>query len=619
MSRRLQVLKNNRLHIQLLLLFILATVLLMTAGSYIIYRNMADTLRERNEQLVLQQFSQVEQNMANLYGEVDRLMDIFLEGDDVQRYFQSGRYLFVYPDVKQVTGIYAEIKQILLYYDFIDSIYLFTGENESIGASRRNTHIGDGNERVHPFFGTEAFKTAYSATGPSRWYGSFTAWYFNDLTRILPQPDTRFISHVKTVNTSKAPSRRGVLVCNISEDYVRTLYGALSVTPGDSLFLADAGGQIVSAVAPGGPESGGTLMENTDPKAGYGSVTLSGENGMSQLIYYRLSPINWTIMREIPLTADMESVFSTQLTFILVIAALSVLAVFALSFFWFRRILSPLRRLTWKMQEMGKGNLDLETEKVPRNEIGIVSGKFNEMVRSLNGLMRDNERIEREKRLLEIEALQAQLNPHFLYNTLNMIKWMAAAIKADNIVNSLVALGNILRPVFRNAEVLWALSEELGYLSNYVKIMNWRHNNSVFFTADVEEGCQERAVPRFILQPLVENAVVHGLDESNGGLGITLKSGLSGDGLIITVTDNGAGIDPETLAGLNDLISSRTGGTTSPEEGQKIGIANVARRLRLHCGEDGKLLIKSPAAGGCGTEVTIVIGSIKNNSEIEKL
>ncbi|MCL2463225.1 MAG: sensor histidine kinase [Defluviitaleaceae bacterium] len=611
-------LKNNRLHIQLLLYFLIISVLLMAIGSYVIYRNAESTLRARNEQLVTQQFAQVDQNIANLYSEVDRLMEVFLEDADVQMYFQTGQYNFVYRDVALVTGVYNKISEILDYYDFIDSIYLFTSGHEAIGTSRRNTLIADKTQSEHPFFATDAFNTVFASSIGSVWYGGFTTQYFNELTRYLSTPDEPLISDVKAVTTNtkvtRLPSRHGVVVCNISESYVRSLYNALTGTADDTLYLVDGNGQVVSAANPAVLNEKSPLFDDIDQSKQYGSVTLNDGGEATQLIYYRLSPIGWTIMRELPLKADMESALGAQHVFLLAITVASVLAVLALSFFWFTRILSPLSRLAAKMQETGKGRLDMEIERAPHNEIGLVINRFNEMLQSLNELMRANERIEREKRGLEIEALQAQLNPHFLYNTLNMIKWMAVSARAKNIEDSLVALGNILRPVFRNPDTLWALREELDYLDNYVKIMNWRYNNNVSFRTEIEPECLECGVPRFILQPVVENAVVHGFSETEGVLSIRLKAERGADKLVITVTDNGIGIAPETLERLNARIAGLldtaggAGAANLPDEGQKIGIMNVARRIRLYYGEDCGLTISSPAAESGGTAVTLRLG-----------
>lgn len=128
------------------------------------------------------------------------------------------------------------------------------------------------------------------------------------------------------------------------------------------------------------------------------------------------------------------------------------------------------------MKEVGKGNIGQTVLNPPKNEIGMLMEYFNKMSLNVMELVNKNKSAEEQKRKLEIEMLQYQINPHFLYNTLNTIRWMAAVIKARNIVDSVTILGDLIRPVFKNTGVLCTVREEIEYLTNYLKIMSYRYD-----------------------------------------------------------------------------------------------------------------------------------------------
>jgi sensor histidine kinase YesM len=156
------------------------------------------------------------------------------------------------------------------------------------------------------------------------------------------------------------------------------------------------------------------------------------------------------------------------------------------------------------MREMGRGELGRVSTDIPGNELGYVVKQFNEMSMNISELVKKNELMQKEKLKSEMEVLQAQINPHFLYNTLNMIKWMAAVMNAENIVQSIVALGNILSPVFKSDEIMWTVRQELEYVDNYMKIMNWRFGKRIEFVIEADERLLDSECPKFVIQPLMK-------------------------------------------------------------------------------------------------------------------
>ena len=195
-----------------------------------------------------------------------------------------------------------------------------------------------------------------------------------------------------------------------------------------------------------------------------------------------------------------------------------------------------------------------------------------------------------------------------MYNTVNTIKWMAVVIKAENIVQCLTAFGDILSPIFKKQGILWTIKDEVDYESQYIKIMNYRfagiYDNCISIPDELS-GCM---ILRFTLQPLVENAIYHGLlNCSEGSICITVYE--SGGVIGIKVTDNGVGMDESRL---NEVRQSLASGIDIYRHGEnKIGLVNVNRRIKLHFGPSYGISILSKK--GEGTEVDILMPKVQKS------
>lgn len=281
----------------------------------------------------------------------------------------------------------------------------------------------------------------------------------------------------------------------------------------------------------------------------------------------------------------------------------NVVIALILSFYFIRKITMPLKRLTKGMGEVEKGRLGVTLENVD-NEIGMLTRGFNRMSQSIYELVERNKGAEQEKRQIEISLLQSQLQPHFLYNTLNTIKWMAIAAQAKNVADSITFLSNLLKPIYNNPALVWTLREEIQYLNSYIKVMNIRYGEHIVMEYRLPERLLNADVLRFTLQPIVENAIVHGM-EANQVIGtIALEGREEEDKLVLEIEDRGRGISSSELADLQAYLASGDQLTGEvPRFG--IGLLNVQKRIRLHFGENYGLSIHSVV--GEETRVTLAL------------
>lgn len=195
---------------------------------------------------------------------------------------------------------------------------------------------------------------------------------------------------------------------------------------------------------------------------------------------------------------------------------------------------------------------------------------------------------EKARQDLEYEVLLNQVNPHFLYNTLNSIKWMATIQQASGIAEMTSSLARLLKTVSKGSHNLIPLSEELSLLDDYYVIQKYRYGGSIVLTKNVEPACEQALIPRFSLQPLLENAIFHGI-EPKGGVGtVRLEASVQGRNLVISLEDDGVGIPAEQIESLLTENGQKPSGLF-----RGIGLSNVNSRIRRKFGPQYGLRIES--------------------------
>lgn len=242
----------------------------------------------------------------------------------------------------------------------------------------------------------------------------------------------------------------------------------------------------------------------------------------------------------------------------------------------------PIKKLMNNILQVEQGHFEQVAHINSRDEIGLLSNRFNRMSHELKRLVKQIQQEEKEKAAAEIRALQSQINPHFLYNTLGSVKWIASMQRADSIVEITEALIAMLRYAARAEGVMVSVREELDNLKNYMKIQRVRYYNRIRMDIVADDELLNPFMPKLILQPLVENAIFHGLAEIEEDGLVTIRVAWNvntRNGFVIEVHDNGTGMDEETYRMVKELISGKVNPSSS------IGLYNVKRRIELHYGK----------------------------------
>ena len=278
-----------------------------------------------------------------------------------------------------------------------------------------------------------------------------------------------------------------------------------------------------------------------------------------------------------------------------------ILVIVALLFsrFMARSITLPIQKLRDSMKKVQEGDFSVSDVVVDsKNEIGSLTKSFDVMTHRIHELMEQNVHEQEEKRRSELKALQSQINPHFLYNTLDSIIWMAEGKKNEEVVLMTASLARLLRQSISNEDEVVPIANEVEYARGYLTIQKMRYKDKLEFQIEVDSSILYIPLIKLVLQPIIENAIYHGLKYKESK-GLLIVKGFMKDGnAVLQVIDDGVGMDEETLAHIYDKhkVNYHSNG---------VGVYNVQKRLKLYYGEDYGITYTSEL--GKGTTATITI------------
>ena len=293
----------------------------------------------------------------------------------------------------------------------------------------------------------------------------------------------------------------------------------------------------------------------------------------------------------------------TQQSFMLC-GAVSVIAIFIAVYMTAkanRSVTVPIRELCDMTEKVAGGDFSVRTKEVESDEIAVLSRSFNDMTKQIGWLVEDIKRQQENLHMTETRLLQAQINPHFLYNTLDAIVWLAEAHKTEEVVHMVTALSSFFRTTLSKGKDFITVQEEKSHIQSYLEIQQFRYQDILDYEIDIEEELYEFVLPKLTLQPLVENALYHGIKNKRGKGMIRIRGKKSGDDMIFKVTDDGKGMTEEELRELKENVQR----VKQDNNINSFGLTNVNQRIRHYYGSGYGLEFESRQNEG--TEVTVRI------------
>ena len=323
---------------------------------------------------------------------------------------------------------------------------------------------------------------------------------------------------------------------------------------------------------------------------------------------YEDATTGWTFYNIYDKRIGFSDVRRVQYIFIWTALALMALAIILILCFS-NQLNGSVKRLVDGMEEVERGNFDVYVTSSTQDEMGIMADHFNSMTARVKELIDEVEKVTVRKKDAEIKALEAQINPHFLYNTLDSINWMAIDHEEYEISKMLRDLGIILRYSIGKSNAQVKISMMTVWLEKYISLQRVRFNDSFEYCIEVGKDCEDALISKLLIQPFIENAILHGLKdkESGGKLGVFISRSEDGNRIVISIEDNGSGLDEKIVERYNDPEKATEEGTGS------IGMYNAFSRLKMYYGDKASWKITS--FDGAGTIIMITIPIIMGEED----
>ncbi|MBN3525160.1 sensor histidine kinase [Paenibacillus apiarius] len=488
-------------------------------------------------------------------------------------------------DFDTVNGIIRN--SMMLYTDLLDSAVIYQSANHVV-VGRSNNGYMDHNYLEHEFYYEPYIQTILQQKGLVVPVGIHPE-------KLMSFHDTPVVSIGRAIVDPYTKENLGLILLNIGIDKLAGLWSSIHFTEHTQFYLLDEQKNIVYSKNP--DDIGAKAASVLEHRNGGGELGTK-EDAANYIITSASEVTNWQAVTIIPkqeLFSFVNVIVRTIFISLLVLLGLSILA----SIYIATSITKPLSALNAKMKLVAQGKLDVNID-IQHGEVGRISITIDHMLQEIRRLIQRIYDEEQEKRHMELLALQSQIRPHFMYNTLNVIKWMAKIQGATGIEEALTAFSSVIKFTAKTESDVVTIQEEVEFIKNYTNILDFRYFNKFEVEYDIDPEVLPYKTLKFLLQPLVENAVFHGFD------GIPYKGKLSiriyrdGEHVVMIVADNGRGMSGPELEEL------QPGPGSDPMNG--IGVKNIRSRIELNYGTECGLWMTS--AENAGTTATIIIPAI---------
>ena len=402
--------------------------------------------------------------------------------------------------------------------------------------------------------------------------------------------------------TDEGRATQAVLLINLNYMFFEEMFSNVNLGNGGYIYLTNDEGDIIWHPRQNEIYSGRFKENNKYVSTLKDGITVENIGGKQLTLNVRtIGYIGWKLVGVTPSAALNIDGIKFRF-FVLFVADLFLFLLAMINAFISNKISNPIKLLDGRVREIESGNLNVEIVPSGSYEVEHLGNSIKNMLSRIKVLMSDLVDEHNAKRKSEFDTLQSQINPHFLYNTLDIIVWMIENEKPDKAVSIVTALAKFFRISLSKGKNIITVKDEVEHVRNYLMIQNMRFKNRFEYSIDVEDDILSYSSLKLMLQPLVENAIYHGMEFMDGDGKIEVRVFKENDSLYFTISDNGLGMSEDVVATLlsKDIIPSK--------KGSGIGVKNVNERIKLYFGNEYGLKVESEPDEG--TKITIHLPAI---------
>ena len=574
--------KNLSIQSSIFMYFTVTAIIAIALISLIIFQRFTNSLNatiiEENSGIVGQLGESVDSYLRNVMKVSDSIYYNVIKNTDISN-----------DDIKKgMNLIYVNND------NMIDDIALISGKGELIESMPALRLKDNSNVLEKDFFKKSMAESEYI---------NFSMPHIRDLFDRNENSYSWVISLSRAVEvTDEGKATQALLLINLNYRYFEEIFSNVNLGNGGYVYLTNDRGDIIWHPKQNEIYSGRFNEDNKYAATLKDGITVENLRGKNITLNVRtIGYTGWKLVGVTPSAALGIDGIKFRF-FVLFVADLFLFLLAMINAFISDKISNPIKRLDGSVREIESGNLDVEILPSGSYEVEHLGKSIKNMLGRIKVLMSDLVVEHNAKRKSEFDTLQSQINPHFLYNTLDIIVWMIENENSDKAVNIVTALAKFFRISLSKGKNIITVKDEVEHVRNYLMIQNMRFKNRFEYTIDVDEKVLSYSSLKLMLQPLVENAIYHGMEFMDGDGEIDVKVFKEDDSLYFTITDNGLGMSEDMVETLlsKDFVPSK--------KGSGIGVKNVNERIKLYFGSEYGLKVESEPDEG--TKITIHLPAV---------
>ncbi|MCT4542359.1 MAG: histidine kinase [Vallitalea sp.] len=568
----------NKLRLISISIFLISTISIIYINNHI----SSKSVLKKSYQNSIQRGYLISKNIENFLNYADEISTIIIPNDNIQKMLRD---INLFEDIEQYKSYY-ELQAILDSFiqkkTTISSAIIYKNQIPIIATSQLNV------SKI-PHLTPEIYETTKSQFNKPTWYYQKSISYEKDHSNI------NYISMNRVIVNPHNGRIHGILQINIDENNLTQLYNNIFDKHYESFFILDNNGIILSAL------DKSILYQDITNEEYYSDLVNDTSSDNQYMINNQkyiitktsIPMVNWSVIGLVPVdTLFKDSKKVTRIIFLTGMIGI-LLSYIALAYST-KAIINPLTLLSKNMDTVAKGDLSIRMPIVAYDEIGHLTDSFNTMLIKINNLMEQVYNEQKQKKEYELSALQSQINPHFLYNTLESITSLIQLNRNDDAILVVKALAKFYRTTISNGKTIITIKEELSNIKNYLIIQNIRYQHKLTYTIDIDDDILDNKIIKLSLQPIVENSIYHGIRPLKRLGHIHIIGKKYSKCIIISIIDNGKGIDSNKI---NILKKSKVN-TTS------FGLWSVDQRIKLYFGSTYGVKIQNVSQG---THIDIIL------------